>query len=63
MLLQLLWSISHNDYNTLSTLHITTEEYDNIMNEKNNRDIIQFERSVSIGTQNTTYDYNDEFYG
>ena len=33
------------------------------MNEKNNRDIIQFERSVSIGTQNTTYDYNDEFYG
>ena len=37
------------------------KEHDNIMDEKNQREIIKCDRSVSIGTQDTTYDYNDEF--
>ena len=36
--------------------------HDNRINETNLRERIEFERSVSIGTQNTTYDYNDEFW-
>ena len=32
------------------------------MYEDNRREIIEFEISVSIGTQDTTYDYNDEFW-
>ena len=36
------------------------KEHDNIMYEKNNIESIESERSVLIGTQDTTYDYNDE---
>ena len=36
------------------------KENDNIMDEENWRKSAEFYRSVSIGTQNTTYDYNDE---
>ena len=38
------------------------EEYDNTMDEKNRREIIEFERYVSIVTQYITYDYNDKFW-
>ena len=54
--------ISQNSSNTLPPLNIIMKEYDNIMDEKNLREIIEFEISVSIGIQNTTYDYNDEFW-
>ena len=37
------------------------KEHDNIMDEKNLTERIEFERPVSIGTQYTTYDYNGEF--
>ena len=37
-------------------------EHDSIMDEENQSEIIEFERSVSIETQGTTYDYNDEFW-
>ena len=59
---QCLRSISQNDYNTLSPLHIPMKEHGIIMDEKNRREGIEFEISVSIGTQDTTYDYNDEFW-
>ena len=29
------WSVSHNDYNTLSPINIPMKEHDNIMDEKN----------------------------
>ena len=32
------------------------------MDESNQRDGIEFYRYFSIGTQDTTYDYNDEFW-
>ena len=57
-----LMSISQNYYNTLSPLHIPMEEHDNITDENNQIKIIEFYRSVSIGTQDTTYDYDDEFW-
>ena len=38
------------------------EEHNNIMDENSRREKIEFYRSVSIGTQDTTYDYNDEFW-
>ena len=38
------------------------KEHDNIMDKKNRREIIAYERPVLIGTQDTTYDYNDEFW-
>ena len=38
------------------------KEYDNIMDENNQIESIEFDISVSIGTQDTTYDYNDEFW-
>ena len=56
-------SISQSDYNTLSPIHIPTKEYDIIMDEKNRREGTELEISVSIGTQDTTYDYNDGFWG
>ena len=59
---QCLRSISQNDYNTLSPLHIPMKEHGIIMDEKNLREGIDFERSVSIGTQDPTKDYNDEFW-
>ena len=54
--------ISQNDYITFSTLHIPMKEQNNITDEKNRRDSVEFEISVSIRTQDTTYDYNDEFW-
>ena len=38
------------------------KEHDTIMDEKNQRESIEIERSVSIVTQDNTYDYNDEFW-
>ena len=38
------------------------KEYDIIMNENNRREGIKLDRSVSIGTQYTNYDYNDSFW-
>ena len=32
------------------------------MDENNQRESIESERKVSIGTQDTTYDYDDEFW-
>ena len=32
------------------------------MDENNLIEVIELERYVSIGTQDTTYDYNDEFW-
>ena len=37
-------------------------QHDNITNEKNRRESIEFERSVLIGTQDITYDYNFYFW-
>ena len=38
------------------------KEHDTIMDESNQTEGIDFERSVYIRTQDTTYDYNDEFW-
>ena len=38
------------------------EEHDNTMDGNNRGESIESERSVSIGTQEFTYDYNDEFW-
>ena len=38
------------------------KEHDIIMDESNRREGKEFERSFSIGTQDTTYDYNYEFW-
>ena len=38
------------------------KENDNIPYEKNQGESTEFERSVSIGIQDTTYDNNDEFW-
>ena len=38
------------------------KERDNKMVEKNQIESIEFEISVSIGIQDTTYDYNEEFW-
>ena len=38
------------------------EKNDNIMDENNGRESIKSEISVSIGTQDTTYDYNDKIW-
>ena len=38
------------------------KEYYNIIDKKNQRESIQFERSLSIGTQDATYEYSDEFW-
>ena len=38
------------------------KDHDKIMDKKNRREIIQLERSFLIGTQDTSYDYNDEFW-
>ena len=52
-------SILQNDYNTLSPLYLPMKEHYNIMYKKNRIESIEFVRSVSIGMQDTTYDYND----
>ena len=38
------------------------EKNDNIMDNNNQRESIEFGRSISIGTKDTTYDYNYEFW-
>ena len=38
------------------------KEHNNIRDENNRIESIEFERSVLIGAQDTTYDYNDEFW-
>ena len=41
-----LQSFSHNNYSKRSPLHVTMEEHDNIMDENNSRENIEFKRSV-----------------
>ena len=53
---QFLRYTTQNDYNTLSPLHISTKDHDNIIDENNRIKSIEFERSVLIGTQDNTYD-------
>ena len=36
--------------------------HENVMNENNEKEIIIFDKLVSIGTQDTTYYYNDTFW-
>ena len=55
-------SMSQNYYNTFSPLNISTKEHDIILDEKNQRERIELEISVSIGTQDTTYYFNGEFW-
>ena len=55
-------SISHNYCNTLSPLHIPMKEHDNIIDENNQRESIEFNISALIGMQDTTYNYKDEFW-
>ena len=38
------------------------KERDNIVDENNQRESIEFEISVLIGTQDSTYGYNDGFW-
>ena len=38
------------------------KEHDNIMDKNNQREIVEFERSFLIGTQDNTYDYNAKFW-
>ena len=38
------------------------KEHDSILDENNQRESIEFERSLSIGTQDNIYNYNDEFW-
>ena len=45
----------------LPPLHVPMKEHDSITDEPNQRESIESYISVSIGTQDTTYDYNDEF--
>ena len=56
VLLLYLRYISQNYYNAFSLLHIPMKEHDNIMYKNNRTESIEFEKSVSIVTQDTTYD-------
>ena len=38
------------------------KEHDIITDEKNRREGTEFDRTISIGKQDSTYDYNDEFW-
>ena len=49
VVLPCLRSISNNDHNTLLSLHTPMVKHDNISDENNRKESIQFERSVSIG--------------
>ena len=53
--------ISRKIYNALSPLHIPMREHDNIMDENNRKEDIEFGTLVSIVTQDNVYDYIDEF--
>ena len=48
--------ISQNDYNNLSPLHIYMKENDNKLYGKDQRESIEFDISVSIERQDTTFD-------
>ena len=38
------------------------EQHDNTTNENNSRKSIEFKIPIPIGTQDTTYDYNEKFW-
>ena len=57
-----LWSISQKYFSALSLLYATMKEHDNLMDANNRIEGIEFEISVSIGMQYTTYDLNYEFW-
>ena len=46
----------------LSPVHIPIKENDNIIDEDNHIKRFGFKISFSIGAQDTTYDYNNEFW-
>ena len=52
---------SISQYDLFSPLYVPIEQHDNIMDENNRRESIEFEISVSIVTNYFTYDYNDTF--
>ena len=54
--------ISQKYLSTLPPLHVAIEEHDNVMDENNRRESIESEKSVLIGMQETTYEYNDEYW-
>ena len=45
--------VYQNDFILLSSLHVPIEDYDNIMDENNQREGIEFEISVSLKTMIT----------
>ena len=62
MLFQPVYGIFHkNSYTTLSLLNVPMEVHGNILDKNKQREIIEFETSVSIGNQDTSYDYNGKF--
>ena len=44
---------------SLTLINVPIEERDNIMDEENIRENIEFARSILIGTQESNYDYNN----
>ena len=46
----------------MSPVHIPIKENDNIIDEDNHIKRFGFKISFSIGAQDTTYDYNNEFW-
>ena len=38
------------------------KQHDIIMDKNSRMEVIESDRSISIGTQDTTYDYSDEFW-
>ena len=54
--------IPQSDWISLTPLHVPTEEHDKILDENNWIETIGFEISVSIGTNDCTYNYNYEFW-
>ena len=55
-------TISQNDFSQLTPLHVSIKYHDNIMDKNYWRESIEFEISVSIGNQECTYHYNDDFW-
>ena len=49
-------STPHKYFSSLTPLNVPTEEHNNINDENNQRQSIEFDRSVSVGTQECTYD-------
>ena len=44
----------------MTSLYVPTEEHENIMDEKNRKESIEFEIKVLIVTKDCTYNYTDK---